>query len=225
MVTGTLLAAAVLGGVPWQLVVLMTIGVVRPAYGAVVLLVLVLSPAMQRRRAAPPGSDEARYHAAAAAELRSGASLRLALAEASMRVPELALYDVARRIRTGVPVGAIAPEMARRMSTTGSLVGPALVVAGEAGGSAAHVFDRLAVRAADEGAAHRERHIATAQARLSAWVVGGLPLVAVAFAASTGRIAALLRVGTVGAVVLAVGLGLLAAGLAAVVFVVRAGGR
>jgi tight adherence protein B len=116
---------------------------------------------------------------------------------------------------------AIAVELQARLPVTGRLFAAALAVAARAGGRAATVFDRLALRATDEAAIARERATATAQVRLSAWIVGGLPLVAIAFAAASGRLEALVASGPFGVVALVVGLTLVGSGLAVVVLVVR----
>ena len=46
----------------------------------------------------------------------------------------------------------------------------------ETGASASAAFSGLAVRAADAGDLERERRVLTTQARVSAWVVGGVPI-------------------------------------------------
>lgn len=221
MVTGAVLALAVVVGTPLPIVALLGLGVVLPELG-VLLLALATMPALLRRRREQPGAEtEAAYHAAVAAELRSGASLRAALAHAAARTPALVPGGVARRLRSGQPLGRLVAELAAPFTSTGRLLGPAVMVAAEAGGRAAAVFDRLAWRAADDAALVHEQRTATAQARLSAWVVAGLPLAALGVAASTGRLAALMAAGRLGIFVLAAGLGLVGAGLVAVVLLMR----
>jgi Flp pilus assembly protein TadB len=78
----------------------------------------------------------------------------------------------------------------------------------------------LAARADDIGTLARERRALTAQARLSAWIVGGAPLGLLAILAVTGRLGGLLG-DPVGRFVLGVGLALEFAGAATVVLMVR----
>jgi Flp pilus assembly protein TadB len=76
------------------------------------------------------------------------------------------------------------------------------------------MFEILAVGAAEEGSLRRERRALTVQARASAAVVAGLPFLVLVGMAVTGRL------GSSGdpalGLVLAVGIGLQAAGLAVV---------
>jgi tight adherence protein B len=88
--------------------------------------------------------------------------------------------------------------------------------AGVTGGKAAEVFDKLALLAAEEVGLVRERRAATAQARFSAWIVGGIPVAYLLYAGVTGRLAVLRTAGPVGVAVLTLGLVLLGGGILAI---------
>jgi Flp pilus assembly protein TadB len=98
----------------------------------------------------------------------------------------------------------------------GQAVAAAVRVAATTGGRVSEVFDRLAVMASEDAALRRERKVLTAQARLSAGIVGGFPLIFVAWQALSGGLARLIELGPVGIGVTVVGLGFLLSGIAVV---------
>ncbi len=215
MVTAVVLSLGVWAGLPWPVAALLALGLWRPWFGLAGMAILA-AVAVGRRPAGLSEHDEAVFHAAVAAELRAGASLRAAIVNATARIPGLSQSAVVRRATVGWPLETVASELATKLVVTGRLLVPAVAVAAAAGGRAAGVFDRLSLRAADEAALHHEMRVATAQARMSAAVVGGLPLVALGFAGVTGRLTALVHAGGAGVMVLVVGVTLVAAGLAVI---------
>jgi len=222
VVAALLLATLAMSGVPWPVVVLTTLGAVQPFVALGVVAVLGVGARLRR---GPGGNrtDEAVYHGAVAAELRRGASLRTAMVHAGSRVPGLDIGHVGRLLRTGQPISVVAAALQPALPLTGRLAMPAITLAAESGGRAAAVFDRLASRALADAEAARERHAATAQARLSAWIVGGLPVGAVVVAAASGRLGRVAATGTLGLAVLVIGMVLVGLGLATVVILVRRG--
>ena len=220
MVTATLLASGLIVGVPWPVVALLALGTVGPlpvvaAMGALGAWVVMSG--------GPPRDlcqEEAVWLAGVAAELRAGASLRGALIAAADRVQNIELGDVVRLSVAGAPYGSIAAAVDKAMPGR-RLVGPTLGLAGRSGGRAAAVLDRLAMRAWADVAAERQRRTLGAQARLSAWVVGGLPVAATIVLVLTGRLGRLIGSGLAGGVVLGAGLVLQLAGIAAVVVLLR----
>jgi Flp pilus assembly protein TadB len=100
------------------------------------------------------------------------------------------------------------------MPRLGLLTASAVRTAGVTGGKAADVFDALALLATAEVGLARERRAATAQARFSAWIVGGIPGAYLLYAAITGKLSVVRSAGSVGYVLLAVGTMLLIAGVA-----------
>lgn len=216
----TLLAAALLFGVPWPVAGAVALVMAQPIVGGSILALAAMVATRQAKADGGPGA-EAVYLAAVAAELRGGASLRLALGTAAGAAPHLALGAVARSALAGASMGVVAAELRRRLPVTAPLVVPTVELAAESGGLAAAMFDRLALRAIDEANARRELRTASAQARLSAWVVGGLPVIALGFGAVTGRLDSLIAAGTIGLVIVVVGAGLLAMGLVVVAVLSR----
>ncbi len=158
-----------------------------------VALLTVAVPKVERLRVRRSQQvDEQQYFAAVHAELRAGASIREALAEAaSGQGPTLA--GVRRLARSGASLDEVADELAR-LPATGAAAGAAVRVAAHSGGRAAAVFLRLADRAAQEADLARQRRVLTTQARLSAGIVGGLPLLWLAFG-GVGRLQRLVEAG------------------------------
>ncbi len=213
--TAALLALAVLGGVPWPVVTLLAVGALRPAIGIVVVVAAVAAFSLRQRRLGGP-HREAVYLAAVAAELRRGASLRAALAHAAAGVPDLDLGAVERMAVAGAPMPGIARTLRTQLPVTAKLVVPAVQLAAESGGRAAQMFDRLALRAVDQADARRQFRAASAQARLSAWVVGSLPVLALGFGWWSGRLQLLIAAGPVGVAAVTVGVLLLGLGVGSV---------
>jgi tight adherence protein B len=160
------------------------------------------------------------YLQAIASELRAGGNLRAALESAADRTPGLDLAGPVRLARVGAPMADIAEALETRLPRYGVIVGSAIHTAGLTGGRVAAVFDSLAQIASEDGDLARERRAATAQARISAWIVGGIPIVFLAWGFSSGRLGPLLRSG-VGVGIISVGLSLVAAGSGTVMYMLR----
>jgi Flp pilus assembly protein TadB len=136
-----------------------------------VALVLLLRPdrVLQRWPRRVAESDDQQLAAAVHAELAAGSSLRHAIAAAARLRPGLA---AARRMAlAGAPIEAVADAFG-----SGRRVAAAVVVAGRSGGRAGAVFQRLADRAAADAELARQRRVLTVQARMSAAIVGGMPV-------------------------------------------------
>ena len=151
-----------------------------------------------------------------AAQLRSGHTVPSALVAAGERPGPLGT-DV-RRVQQRVDLGATLPDaLARwageRRSEPAAAVAGALAVAAETGGAAATALDGLSRSLRDALGAHAEAAALSAQARLSAVVVGIAPIAYLVFAAATDPHAAATLVSTpTGRVCLALGLTLDALG-------------
>lgn len=166
------------------------------------------------RRKPRGGVDEAQFLAAMAADLRAGQSIRAALANAAGAESDESLRLAGKLAVAGAPLSDIAP-LVKPLHVNGSRVAAALQLAEVTGGRSAAVFGGLADRAVDEANRRRERRALTAQSRFSAAIVVGLPVVGV-LVGGAGRVATLLAAGTGGALVAVVGVGMQAAGAAAV---------
>ena len=210
-------AACLLGGVPWALATYLAIGTAMPPFGLAAVVVAILAA----RRRKPVRSDEAVVLSAMAAELRRGASLRTAIGPAASRSAHVDLSASVRLAEAGAPIERVAVAFATGLPGVGRLAGPALEAAATSGGRAAAVFARLADRAAARHELDAERLALTAQARMSATVVGAIPCLVIGWMALTGRLSGMLATGPVVAAVVGVGTVLMAAGVALVVFLTR----
>lgn len=175
--------------------------------------------AVQRSRArrALPGA-EADFLRGVAAEVEAGASIRQAVVAAADRAPTLGLDGVVRLAAAGRPAPEVADGLARALPINGRLAAAAYRLVAETGASASAVFAGLAVRAAGAGDMAREGRALTAQARLSAWLVGGLPVVAIAALSLAGRGP---DPAGAGGLLIAAGVGLIAVGGVVVWLMVR----
>ena len=116
------------------------------------------------------GVDAAEYFDTVAGELRRGSSLRHALAAP---VPGSRL---ARLALTGQPIDLVAAEVGAMLRLDDELPIAGIRLASRTGAPASRVFGRLAEQARAVKQHERDRAAATAQARLSAGVIGLLPL-------------------------------------------------
>lgn len=147
-----------------------------------------------------------------AAGLRSGASLRQALAEAAASTPGVLGADLAT-VATATERGAgLVPALeawAERRPLPGvRLAVAALSLGAETGGATARAVDAVAATLRQRLAAQAEAHALATQARVSAAVIAAAPLAFCALSAATDPRAATFLLRT------PAGLGLLAAGLA-----------
>lgn len=139
------------------------------------------------RLARPQASNEADFLRAVAAELRAGASLRSGLVAAAARAGRLPLSTVVRLASAGQPSSSVAEALEVALPVNGRLAAAAVRLAGSTGAKSAALFTDLAVRAAQASELSRERRALTAQARLSAGVIGGAPLVFVLLMSLIGQ--------------------------------------
>ena len=222
MLNAAILALSLAAGAPPVVVAVAALAFWRPLWLlAAAGLWAVL--ARRRRRRAGPG-DEADFLQGLAAELGAGAALRSAVVAAAARAPALDLGRACRLAGAGLPAAEVGDALEGALPVNGRLAAAALRLASSTGGRAAGLFHSLAGRAAEVGRLERERRALTAQARASAWVVGGLPLALLVMLVATGRAGALLS-DPAGPAVLAVGLGLETAGIGIVWLMVRGAGR
>ncbi len=138
----------------------------------IVLALLILSFPNRERwtwRQRSPELDEQQVLSSIHAELAAGASLRQAIAVAGDGRSDLA---EARHLAIGgAPIGAVAAAL-----DAGPRLAAAIDVAARSGGRAGAVFLRLADRAAADAELVRQQRVLTTQARLSALIVAGMPV-------------------------------------------------
>lgn len=177
---------------------------------AVVILVAGGMPRLRWRRPRPE-LDEVRFLAAIAAELAGGASLRTALADAAAGEDRPSLAAVVQLARCGAPWAMVAGAL-EGLPINGGRAATAVRVAGLSGGRSADVFLRLSDRAVEEAELRREQRALTTQVRLSALIVGSLPVVSLLFGGG-GRVADLLALGSGGRLIAGLGLVMQTGGL------------
>ncbi len=142
---------------------------------ATVVAVLTIPPLHRWRTRLDPVIDEQQFFLAVHGELRAGASLRHAIATAAQAQPGDIAADIHCSAAGYQPLAAVCATL-RQLPQTGGAAAMATRVAMESGGRAADVFLRLADRARVNADLQRQRRTLTAQARMSAAVVGSLPL-------------------------------------------------
>jgi tight adherence protein B len=199
-------------------------GAAGPGLAGVVLLALAAGPyALVRSRRGRAGTrvEQALPGAleAVARSLRSGASLRQAIAEAGAaagtgRVLAVELTRAAAEAAQGASLVAALEGVGRRRPLPGVRLGvAALCLGAETGGAQARAVDGVAATVRERIAVAAELQALSSQARISALVIGLAPVGFGAFAAATDpRTSQFLLHTTGGLILLVAGLGLDAMG-------------
>ncbi len=221
MLVVVLLAGGLALGLSPVIIAIAAVAAIEPRLVLVGAAAWGIVTAIRRRGKRVIPDDEATLFRAMAAELRSGASLRSALAEAAHRVPQIQLDRPVRFAAAGMQMTEIAEAIEVQLPENGRLAAAAFRLSDWSGARVADTFDGLAERAAATAELARERKAATAQARLSALIVGVAPLAFTLLLMVTGRGADLAARGGLGWLVLGVGLGLEMLGLVIVAVIVR----
>lgn len=213
IVAGVLVAERV----PWMLV-LAAVGIALHPLIAVLIIVFYGLWHWTRRDPKPSPAMEAAFYQRLLSELESGSSVRTGLAAAIAVEHDLDLADVARRLHAGSHLEYALDPLEHRLPHTGMLARAALLLGAETGGEIRSSIADLGAMARDLIEVERQVGVHTAQARLSALVVGVLPLVA-----AIGLMAA--RGGLpdpgIGRTLVVAGLGLQIAGLGFVALILR----
>ena len=224
MVTVVLAALALATGTPVVLIVLGWLAITHPLAALGAVAVLAVPGWRRRRRTRPSPDDEAAFLLGLGTELAGGASLRTSLVSAAGRASRsLDVLPAARAAAAGLPATTVAGLLEDGLPRNGRIAAASWLLAADSGGPASAVMQSLALRAARDGELQRERRSLTAQSRASAWVVAGLPAVLLAGTLAAGRLDAE-GDPALGAIV-AVGVGLQAAGVAVVVAMLRGADR
>ncbi|MGI9648527.1 MAG: type II secretion system F family protein [Acidimicrobiia bacterium] len=161
----------------------------------------------RRRRSLP--FQESDFLRGVASEIDAGSSVRQAVMAGAARAPDLTLAPAIHLAAAGRPAAQIAARLQEALPVNGRLSAAAYTMVAESGAEASAVFSGLALRAAAAGELERERRVLTAQARLSALLVGGLPVAVTILMIGLGRGPDLEGAG---AVVTALGVGLIITG-------------
>ncbi len=221
MLMAVLLATGLVMGLHPAVLAIVSVAAVEPRLFLTGAAGWAVLSAMRRRKKQLTPDDEATYFRAITAELRAGASLRSALGDAAERVPSLSFEQPSRLAAAGAPMSDIAAIVERSFPANGRLAAAAFRLSDWSGARVADAFDGLAARATAAAELVRERRAATAQARLSAAVVGVAPVVFALLLFASGRGSVLLAHRPAGIVVLATGLVLEVLGLLLVALIVR----
>ena len=219
MLTAVVLALALLAGAHPAAVVIVGAAVLKPTVFLAGAVGWALYHARQRarlRRSMP--AVEADYLRAVAAEIEAGSSLRRALTGAAAQAPHLRFEPLVRLAAAGRPMTEVAALLQQVLPLNGRMAAAACRLVSETGARASGVFAGLAVRAAVMGDVERERRVLSAQARLTAWIIGGLPAAATAVLLMVGRGPA---GGGPGRLLTGIGLTLVGAGCLMVLVMVR----
>jgi tight adherence protein B len=145
---------------------------------------------LSRRRSARYGGQLPTALDLIAGALRSGASLPAAVADAGRAVGPPLNGDLGDVVR-GAPLIGFEPALrawaARRTSEAVKLVVAALTMGADTGGGLASALDGLAASLRDREAAAAEARALSAQASMSAVVIGLAPVIFCGFTAATDR--------------------------------------
>jgi tight adherence protein B len=192
-----------------------------PAAGAAVGAAAALLSSADRRHAEQVTRQLPAVARHLASAVGAGLSLRQALSRAAADAPEPAAAEL-RRVAAELALGtrvesALDGLAARAPSHDLRVMVAAILVQRRTGGNLTRALGQLADRLEERGRLARELRGATAQARMTAWLVAGLPAVggAIAEIAAPGTLARALGQGP-GLVLLGIATLLYAAGVAAI---------
>lgn len=217
MIEAVVLAAGLVAGVDWRLVLLAAGAAWAPVPAAAALVVFAL--AGRRAAARDREGQDVRFAETVVGELRAGASLRAALRVACSDRPGTA--GIVRRLDVGEPLDRAVAGLSELLPSIGELVETA-VVAGGGGGRMLPTFEELMVHASTLDAAAAEYRTALAPVQASMAVLVGAPSLYLVWSLVTGRLARLLQVP--GGLWLAlVGSGLFVIGMAVMLVMARSG--
>lgn len=204
-------AWALTAGLDWRVVGLLFVSLTFPLWALAGIAVHVLA-----RR---PGTStrSALFCQSVGRELRSGASLRAAIADAARSVEAHSISDP---LDSGVLLEDVIPELRAEFPEIGQDIGALVAAIAETGSAAAPLFQELGDLALARVETTEEIRVATAPARASIAVLVGLPALYIGFQLSTGAIGDLLGDPAQQGVAL-VGMGLAGAGLVVSVLLVR----
>jgi len=183
-----LIVAFALGrGGPTLPIVAVVVGFRRPVVGVVAVVIWAIAVRLLDRPGPAP-EQEADLLIRVVGELEGGASPRSALLSAARREQVVDLARASRLIEAGQPTSAVAVAVGAALPHNGRMASAAWALAGDAGSPAAPVMRLLARRAGERGRLDRDRRALTAQARATAWLIAGLPLIVLVFLGLSGRL-------------------------------------
>ncbi|MXX00618.1 MAG: hypothetical protein F4Z79_03215 [Acidimicrobiia bacterium] len=212
---------ALINGMDWRLVTLVALAILQPWLVIALVAALVLVEARRVRRQTSGCSEEAQVLLGVAGELRAGLGVRSAMAAAGRRSSRLDFRPVRRLVASGTPLDRISEAVKEAMPVHGSLASAALRVADRTGGRVAEVFDSAAALALEEDELRQERRAATAQAKTSAVVVVGIPVLVVFYRILSGSMSRSLSTNPLSTLLTVAGITLLALGVAVMLVLIK----
>lgn len=212
---------ALVSGMDWRLVTLIALAILQPWLVIALLVMLVLVEARRVRRQGSGCSEEAQVLLGVAGELRAGLGVRSAMAAAGRRSSRLDFRPVRRLVASGASLERISQAVTAAMPVHGSLASAALRVADRTGGKVAEVFDSAAALALEEDELRQERRAATAQARTSAVVVVGIPVLVVIYRILSGSLSRSLSANALSTLLTVAGITLLALGVVVMLVLIK----
>ncbi len=177
------LSWALVAGVDWRVLALLSFALALPVWAAVAGGLHVV------RHPTRISTDSAVFCHTVARELRSGATLRWALSSAARTT---GAFDIADSIDTGDAIESIVGPLSDRFEEVGSELASVVESASVAGGASASLFEEMGDLALMHVEITEEVRVATAPARASTAVLLGLPLIYFGFLITTGRIEGML---------------------------------
>lgn len=174
VVAAVVVAALLVVDVPLPVVAIVGFAMVAPAWGLVLAVPVGAIHLWRNRAARPSASDTGPFLRSLTADVAAGRTLRQAVADSTSPIVD----DHVRRLCVaGAPMGDVASALAPNLDGTGpAFVG--LVTSSEVtGGSPIAALATLLDQVEATSALARDQRVAVAQARISAIVVGVVPLV------------------------------------------------
>lgn len=158
---------ALVAGLDWRVTVILACSLAFPVFGLAAVAIHVM------RNRGGTSTAAAVFCHSTARELRSGATLRSALAD-SARV--IGMEQVADDLDRGAPLGSVIPGLASGIPEVEAEVAALVAGVAGAGSASAALFEELGDLALAHVEMVEETRAATAPARASALVLIGLPL-------------------------------------------------
>jgi Flp pilus assembly protein TadB len=213
-------AFLVVTGGPWWMGIALGMWMASPSSGLLVIVSGLAVLAVRSFRRAP----QIRLLGCVdiiAAELRAGQSLRHAVATGARESGVPGWEQVEARSLAGLPIEDVGLAFGDS-GVDASRLRAVFAIAASTGGEASVVFDALSASMRQRAMLDRERRMATAQARFSAGVIAGGPLLVLVVLFLTGALGRLLSGGGAGAAVVVVGTALEVVGVGVVVAMIMA---
>ena len=207
IISAAIVASGVATDAPIRGIALLVGAVTAPVVCLAVVLVVTARTAFEQARSQPIDPAVATI-VTVAGELKAGRTLRSIATDGHFGM------GVASRARHGLDLATVSADELRGFGPEASMVFATLALATRSGSAVAHVFERLSADLIDADRTRRDRRAAMAPALAQAFVVAGVPLVALAQMLASGRWLDLVSAGSLQAAMLMAGTLAVLAGVA-----------